>query len=84
MMETLENLKHELLCSFQDVSLRGQGSASFLFVTNRGRSVEISQNDGKWWLEFWEASSDEDSSSVREITLATSEQAIDEAVKWLR
>jgi hypothetical protein len=50
---------------------------------NKGRAVEISEDNGGLWLEFWEKSDDEDAAPVKEMTVDSSEKAIRETTRWL-
>jgi hypothetical protein len=71
------------LGQFEDPSLRGLGSASFLSVVSKGRAVEISEDNGGFWLEFWEKSDDEDTGPVREMIVSSCENAVGETKLWL-
>jgi hypothetical protein len=64
-------------------SLRGQGRAAFLFVEREGKAVEISDHEGRWWVEFWDSSEDEDAAPVKDSFFATPDQAVDAAAGWL-
>jgi hypothetical protein len=80
----LNAMFRELQKSVESVSIRGEGTSSFLYATSKGRSVEISAHqEGGWWLEFWEATADEDAPPVRESIAETSEKAIAETIGWL-
>jgi hypothetical protein len=79
----LAGIQSELATHLEMVTLKGQGSSSFIYATNKGRSVEISEDNGGFWLEFWEKSDDEDAEPVNETTVDSSEQAIQETMRWL-
>lgn len=79
----LAEIHDELVGQFEIVSLRGHGSSSFLYVVNKGRAVEISEDNGGFWLEFWEKSDDEDAAPVKEMTVDGGERAIGETRRWL-
>lgn len=79
----LSELQDELASLFEKVILKGQGPSSFLHVVDKGRAVEFSEDGGGFWLEFWEKSEDEDAAPVKEMTLASSEQAMRETRAWL-
>jgi hypothetical protein len=49
----LAQICDELAPYVEKVSLKGHESASFLYVVNKGRAVEISEDNGGFWLEFW-------------------------------
>jgi hypothetical protein len=80
----LAEIQDELAPCFEKVVLKGQGSSSFVFAVNKGRAVEISEDDGGLWLEFWEKSDDEDASPVKEMTVDSCEKAVQETTRWLR
>lgn len=79
----LAEIHDELAPCFEKVVLKGQGSSSFVFAVNKGRAVEISEDDGGLWLEFWESSDDEDASPVKEMTVDSCEKAVQETTRWL-
>lgn len=79
----LAEIQDELAPHFENVYLKGHGLSSFLYVANKGRAVEISEENGGFWLEFWEKSDDEDAAPVKELTLAHPDQAVREATRWL-
>ena len=79
----LAEIQEELADQFEQASLKGQGFSAFLYVVNKGRAVEISEDNGGFWLEFWEASADEDAGAVAEITVGNSERAVSETRRWL-
>jgi hypothetical protein len=79
----LSELQDELAPQFERVSLKGQGASSFLYLLNKGRAVEISEDSGGFWLEFWEKSDDEDAPPVKEMILASGELALRETRAWL-
>ncbi len=76
-------VKTKVTPHFEKVCLKGHGASSFIYVLNNGRAVEISEDNGGFWLEFWEKSEDEDAAPVREQTVDSGERAIQEARKWL-
>ncbi len=80
---TLAEILDELTPRFEKVCLKGHGASSFLYVMNKGRAVEISEDNGGFWLEFWEKSDDEDAAPVREKAVDSGKGAIQEAKKWL-
>jgi hypothetical protein len=63
---TLDALKTALQSRGFSASSRGEGRASFLFVEHDGKAVEISEHEGRWWVEFWDVSEDEDAAPVRD------------------
>lgn len=79
----LAEIHEELADQFEQASLKGQGPSAFLYVVNKGRAVEISEDNGGFWLEFWEESDDEDAGPVAEITVGNSERAVSETRRWL-
>ena len=79
----LAEIQDELTPLCEQVSLKGYGPASFIYAVNKGRAVEISEDNGGFWLEFWDRS-DEDAAPVNEATVASSEEAIQETRKWLK
>jgi hypothetical protein len=79
----LDDLKSELQQRGLSVSLRGGGRAAFLFVEHDGKAVEISEHEGQWWVEFWEASEDEDAAPAQDRFFPTPAQGIDATTCWL-
>jgi hypothetical protein len=79
----LTEIIDELTPQLEEVCFKGQGAASFVYAINKGRAVEISENDDGFWLEFWEKSNDEDAAPVKETTVATSNQGIRKIKEWL-
>lgn len=80
---TLLQIRKQLSRQFEKVDVRGQGAASFLYLVHNGRTVEISEHNGGFWLELWERSDDETADSFKELTVSTPEGAIHEAQNWL-
>ncbi len=76
---TLDALQSELQQKGLRVSLRGDGRAAFLFVEHDGKAVEISDHEGQWWVEFWDASDDEDAAPAKDRFFPTAGQVIDAA-----
>jgi len=64
-------------------ALERSGSSSFIFAVNKGRAVEISEDNGGFWLEFWEKNDDEDAGPVKEMTVDSCAKAIQETTRWL-
>jgi len=81
--KNLDELKLQLERRGLAASVRGQGRAAFLFVEHNGKSVEISDHEGRWWAEFWDASEDEDAAPLKDSFFATLGQAVDATVAWL-
>lgn len=79
----LAELQDGLDLQFENVSLKGHGDSSFLYVLHKGRAVEISEDNGGFWLEFWEETEHEDAAPVKEITVTGPEQALLETRAWL-
>ncbi len=79
----LDDLKFELQQRGLSASLRGRGRAAFLFVEHDGKAVEISEHEGRWWVEFWDASEDEDAAPAKDAFFATPGQAVDATTRWL-
>ena len=80
----LAEIQEQLAPQIESASLRGTGPASFVFAVNKGRAVEISEDNGGFWLEFWEKSDDEDVGPVNEVSAESSADAVQEAIRWLR
>ena len=77
----LEEIRDEVSQEFETVRLRSHGLCTFLHLANKERSVEISEHEGKLWLELWEKRDDEDDPLT--MTVNTGEQAVQETRKWL-
>jgi hypothetical protein len=81
--EELQQMLNQLSLQFEDVSLRGKGQARFVFARHKARALEISESEGKWWLEFWDTDPDADAAPVLELTVQTFQAAVKEATDWL-
>ncbi|MBI2808403.1 MAG: hypothetical protein HYX68_25730 [Planctomycetes bacterium] len=79
----LVEIQDELTPKFEEVCLKGHGASSFTYAVNKGRAIEISEDNGGFWLEFWKKSDDEDATPVREQAVDSGERSIQEAKKWL-
>lgn len=77
----LAEIQDQLSTQVETVALRGQGLSAFLYLANKGRVVEISEHEGKLWLELWEKSDDQNDAPT--MTVDTCEQAVQEARRWL-
>ena len=80
----LEEILDELTPHSKEICLRGHGASSFVYAVNNDRAVEISEDNGGFWLEFWEKSEDEDAAPVKEMTVKTSNDAVQNTIRWLR
>jgi hypothetical protein len=80
----LEDIQDRLSSHFEKVDLRGDGASSFIYATHRGRAVELSEDNGSYWVEFWECTEDEDSPPAKELTISSATEAIEAAIDWLR
>ena len=84
-MSALKEIQQRLAGACEIDSLRGEAAAAFLYVAHGGRAVEISpHHNGGYWLEFWEADEDPDAGSVRDVTVESAEDAVEETTLWLR
>jgi hypothetical protein len=81
--DQLQQMLKQLSLQFAHASLRGQGRARFVFARQDSRAVEISEDAGNWWLEFWDGDPDVDAAPVKELTLPTYLEAVKEATAWL-
>lgn len=59
----LQSLAARLKPVLSEVHVRGEGAAQFLYVVGNDRSAEVSMDQGRYWVEFWD-SLDEDASPV--------------------
>jgi hypothetical protein len=80
----LAEIQEELAPHLEMVCMKGHGASSFIHAVNQGRAVEISENNGGFWLEFWEKTEDEDAAPVNEMTVASCEKAVEAAMGWLQ
>jgi hypothetical protein len=79
----LDELTIELQQRGLYTSLRGQGPAAFLFVEHERKAVEISLHEGRWWVEFWEVSDDEDAAPVKDEFFTTPDQVVVAVSSWV-
>lgn len=80
----LIDIAEALKAKFGEVSLRGSGSARFVYVQANGRATEASIDNDAIWVEFWDAVVDDDPiPSVREKTVKTADEAQAEIANWL-
>ena len=82
-MAELHTMQIALSRLVESAQIRGKGRASFVFAQHQGRAIEVSENDGKWWMEFWEADDNEVAPAVAEATIDTTDEAIAHAIHWL-
>ena len=80
---TLDEFQAELLRRGVSVSLRGSGAAEFIFAEHHGRAIELSRHQGQWWVEFWEATADEDAPPVKEVFFRSPVEALQGISAWL-
>jgi hypothetical protein len=59
-------------------SLRGDGPARFVFAECGPRSVELSRDGPRWWVEFWDGEA-----AAAELSFASREDAVQAARTWL-
>lgn len=73
--EQLLHSIHEQLTPRVDLAeVRGAGMGSFLYAVRGGRAVEVSVDElGHIWMEYWEASADENAPPVRDDTFDSAE-----------
>jgi hypothetical protein len=77
-------LHDELASRVANVATKGHGPSAFVYAVNDGRAVEISEDNGGFWLEFWESSEDEDAGPVKELVAESTQEAINATLKWLQ
>lgn len=81
----LRGIRDKLASQVQQVTLRGEGASSFLFVEHDGRAVELYSSDsGGWIVERWETSDDEDAASVGKTTVQDQSAAVQTILGWLK
>ena len=80
----LAEILDELTPHLEKICLKDHGVSSFVYAVNKDRAVEISEDNGGFWLEFWEKSEDEDAAPVKELTEETGKEAVQNAIRWLR
>ena len=80
----LAEILDELTLHLEKVCLKGHGVSSFVYAVNKDRAVEISEDNGGFWLEFWEKSEDEDAAPMKELIVKTGKDAVQNALRWLR
>ena len=82
MLDDLETVTQRSKPYAKSVELRGEGPASFIFATGNGRAVEISIDDGAYWVEYWN-DLDEDSLAAFEKTLVSADELEDSLRGWI-
>ena len=82
----LAEILDELTPQLEKVCLKGHGLSSFIYAVKKDRAVEISENNGGFWLEFWEKDENEDADAapVKELIVETGKDAVRNAIRWLR
>jgi hypothetical protein len=80
----LAELLDELTPHLEMACLKGHGISLFVYAVHQGRAVEISEENGGFWLEFWEKSADEDAAPVKELMVETCKDAVENVMGWLR
>jgi hypothetical protein len=81
--QRLENLRNRMQEAGLQTSLRGEGMALFLFAYGKGRSVEISANSEKWWVEFRDRGTDPEALGAKEFYESSDEQVLTKSLEWL-
>ena len=81
---TLAEILDELRPHLETVCLKGRSDSSFIYAVNNDRAVEISEDDGGFWVEFWEKCEDEDAAPVKEMIVETGKDAVQSAFRWLK
>lgn len=82
MVEQLNNLLVKLTPFVESIQLKGVENSRFIYAVANGRSVEVSIDNGGYWVEYW-SDLHEDSKPVNEQTF-NSFEALEESVKnWL-
>ncbi|GAB4154184.1 MAG: hypothetical protein Tsb009_30740 [Planctomycetaceae bacterium] len=82
--DELEEILQRLSQHCENVERKGDDLTGFIFAENNSRAIEISMNEeGKWWMEFWEAKDDEYGSPLKELTVAELDHAVDHLIQWL-
>jgi hypothetical protein len=80
----LAEILGDLTPHLEQVCLKGEGVSASVYAMNQGRAVEICENNGGFWLEFWEKSDDEDAAPMKEMIAETGKDAAQHAIRWLR
>ena len=75
----LEEIQAELAPQFETVCLKGNGSSSFVYAAHNACVVEISEDNGRFWLEFWKNSDDEDATPAQQSDCESAQEAIEVA-----
>ena len=76
MIDSVNSVKSRLTHNFDSISVRGSQLAVFLFIEHCGRAIELSAEEGRWWMELWDCSSDDDAPPTKELTVDSDEMAI--------
>lgn len=67
----------------EHVSVRGLEDGPFLFAKQLQRAVEVSTNEGNWWVEFWDNTLGDDSPPEKEATYNSVDEMLKEVREWL-
>jgi hypothetical protein len=73
-------MKSHLAVDFGSVDARGSDRGAFLFIEHRGRAIELSEANGRWWIEFWDRANE---FPVREQYVDSDDVAIRAIKEWL-
>lgn len=80
----IEFVQNAIKATGIQADIRGAGKGMFVFAESHGRAVEISlSHDGRWWVEFWGASEDEDAPPERDAYFDSADDVIAEVKAWL-
>ncbi|MCO7225427.1 hypothetical protein [Pleionea sp. CnH1-48] len=82
MLDRLKTLVENLAPFSETIEQKGDGNSSFIYATSNEKSVEVSVDEGMYWVEYWD-NSDESSSSVKEQTFQDIEKLEISVKAWL-
>jgi len=80
----LEEIQAELAPRIETACPKGNCSSSFVYAAHNGCTVEISEHNGRFWLEFWKNSDDENFASLHQVDCESAQEAVEKAVWWLQ
>lgn len=82
-ISALQTIATLLSSKVDEVSIKGTTAATFIFASHHGRSVEISESEQGWWIEFWQKTDEDFPAPAHESTVQTDAEAVRQSIDWL-
>lgn len=78
LQDALASLEH------LNIVLRGKGKSAFLYIRSSNRSAEVSIDDDRFFVEYWDVADEEsDKAPIRSESVFSQDDAIKNVTEWL-